>query len=54
MSALAAWQRAGRSGDAGWDRVLTELAQHGVEAWPAVDVSVERFVAHVAAVTPPS
>lgn len=41
-----------RTADA--ERILVELHQQGVEAWPAIDVSLARFTAHVEAVSPPS
>ncbi|MBL8910180.1 MAG: hypothetical protein JNM17_05675 [Archangium sp.] len=36
------------------EKILVELHQQGVEAWPAIDVSLERFSKHVEAVSPPT
>ena len=55
-SAVAAWERSGRAtagaSTAEWNDVFEELHEQGVDAWPALDVSLERFVQHLAQVTP--
>ncbi|MDP3505188.1 MAG: sigma factor-like helix-turn-helix DNA-binding protein [Myxococcales bacterium] len=53
-AAVAAWSASGRAvGDAvQLDRSLTALHREGTEAWPALDLSLDVFAAHVARVAP--
>ena len=52
-AALATWSATGKPGSPEHGAALLSLFAQGREAWPALDVTLDRFVKHVAKVAPP-
>ena len=51
-AAAALWAKARGAGSAAWGEALVAAFRQGCAAWPAVDLPLETFVAHVAQVSP--